>query len=759
MPAITSRILRQARTTRKLRTVKPSRAHIIKFSKWTFLVGLAVVVSIATLNWFHVFDTFELSISDLRMYWHSKPKTSGAIAIAAIDDKSIAELGQWPFRRSVMAQFERALNDYKVAVVGYDVLFSEPDNFDVARGSLMERLEKSGTAKVAAEQLLGESNDEAFANAIKAQGSTVLAYSLGSLDAAGRMAGIPEQGFTSEMSLPAPLAYNLARIPPGTIRELYGSKWYRPPLEILNQAAHSTGYVSTDSDSDGVMRAQIMVARFHEGNRVPLSLAVLKAFAGDANLILNFGVLGDQKVIIQNANGAVEFPINENGQMLLNFRGKEGTFPHLSFTDILNHRVPAADLAGKILLVGATARGAGDRFVTPMGGDFPGVEIHANAIDNILQNDVIVRSADDKVERVVGLALGLLMVLAASFLSANLTAMAAVVLAGSYTLIARNLLWDHHQLVGIVYPLLMLVSTYMVTAGFRYYEETKEKRYLRHAFEHYLHPSVIASLLENPEGLKLGGERRVITILFADIVNYTGLSESTDPVELVALLNEYMTKMTDHILESKGVVDKIRGDGIMAFWGAPNELPHHAQAAIDSALAMLTELRNLNATDPRFKTIDIGIGIATGEAIVGNFGGANRFDYSVIGDIVNLAARLEGLTRKFKSRLLVSRDTLTLARKDYIKREIGQVRVKGKERPVAIVEIAGHANDGVDPRFYDRFAYLRQLLQEGKADDARDELTRLQNDNPEDGVLLMYAERFAELDELPREMLFEFDTK
>ena len=762
MPAKSSRSVRKSRTTRSSRTTKPSRSHIFKFSKWTFLLGLAVVATMLMLNRSQAFDRFELSISDLRMYWHSAPKTTGAIKIAAIDDKSIAELGQWPFRRSVMAQFERALNDYKVAVVGYDVLFSEPDNFDVARSSIAERLEKWGTTKLTAQELLGESNDQSFANAIKAQGTTVLAYSLGTLDANGLTRGTPEQGFTSEMILPAPLSYNLARIPPGMVRELYGSKWYRPPTQILNQAAHSTGYVPIDSDEDGVMRAQIMVARFHDGNRVPLSLAVLKALAGDGNLILNFGVLAEQKVIIQNPSGGTEaeFPINEHGQMLVNFRGPEGTFQHLSFTDILNHRVPAADLAGQIVLVGATARGAGDRFVTPKGGDFPGVEIHANAIDNILSNDVIVRSTDDKVERVLGLVLGLLMVLAASFLSANLTAMAAVILGGSYTLIARHLLWDDHQLIGIVYPLLMLASTYVVTAGFRYYEENKEKRYLRHAFEHYLHPSVIASLLENPKELKLGGERRVITILFADIVNYTGLSESTDPVELVALLNEYMTKMTDHILESKGVVDKIRGDGIMAFWGAPNELPHHAQAAIDAALAMLTELKNLNATDPRFKTIDIGIGIATGEAIVGNFGGANRFDYSVIGDIVNLAARLEGLTRKFKSRLLVSHETVTLAAgKDYIKREIGQVRVKGKERPVAIVEIAGHANDGVDPGFYDRFAYLKQLLQEGKADEARDELSRLQNDNPEDGVIGMYAERFAELDELPREMLFEFDTK
>lgn len=741
---------------------KPSRSNRYKFSLWTFLVGLAVVATMVMLNRFHVFDRYELSMADLRMYWHSTPKTTGAIKIAAIDDKSIAELGQWPFRRSVMAQFERALNDYKVAVVGYDVLFSEPDNLDAARASLVERLEKSGTTKVRAEELLGESNDQAFANAIKAQGRTVLAYSFGTLNAAGKTQGVLEQGFTTEMLLPAPLSYSLARIPPGMVRELFGSKWYRPPIPILNQAAHSTGYVSTDSDDDGVMRAQIMVARFHDGNRVPLSLAVLKALAGDGNLILNFGVLGEQKVIIQNPNGETEreFPINEHGQMLVNFRGPEETFPHFSFTDILHQRVPASNLMEKIVLVGATARGLGDRFNTPEAADFPGIEIHANAIDDILQNDVIVRSADNGIEGLWSIALGLLMVLAASFLPANLTAMAAVILGASYTLVARQLLWHDHRLIGIVYPLLMLASTYMVLAGFRYYEETKEKRYLRHAFEHYLHPSVIASVVDNREGLKLGGERRVLTILFADIVNYTGLSESTDPVELVTMLNEYMTKMTDHILESKGVVDKIRGDGIMAFWGAPNDVPHHAQAAIDAALAMLSELKGLNATDPRFKTIDIGIGIATGEAIVGNFGGANRFDYSVIGDTVNLAARLEGLTRKFKSRLLVSRETVMLAAsKKYIKREIGQVRVKGKERPVAVVEIAGHANDGVDPGFYDRFAYLNELLQNGQADEARAELSRLLEENPDDGVITMYAERFAELEELPREMLFEFDTK
>jgi len=743
---------------------KPSRAGQFKFSVWAFLLGLGVLAGVYWLNYKTFFQNYDYLTDDARMYFHATTKPLGVVKIAAIDDKSIAELGQWPFRRSIMAEFERKLAEYKVAVVGYDVLFSEQDNFDAARDSLIERMEKSGVTKVTANEMLGQGNDEAFADAIKTQGSTILGYSLGSLDANGRTKGIVETGFTSDLILPAPLSYNLARIPGGLVRQLYGSKWYRPPTPLLNQAAYSTGYVSIDSDQDGVMRAQIMVARFHDGNRVPLSLAILRALAGGGNLMINFGALGDQKVTIATAQGqvAAEFPVNEYGQMLVKFRGVEGTFPHISFTDILNHRVPDAELRGKIILVGATARALGDRFVTPMGADFPGVEIHANAIDNILQNDVIVRPASNNLESLWGLVLGLLMVTAASFLPANFTAMTVLVLGGSYTLIARQMLWTNHRLIGIVYPLVMLVSTYIVMAGFRYYEENKEKRYLRHAFEHYLHPSVIASVVDRPEGLKLGGERRTISVLFADIVNYTGLSESmkSDPAALVTMLNEYMTKMTDRILESEGVVDKIRGDGIMAFWGAPNDVPNHAQAAIDAALAMLTELKRLNENDPRFKHVDIGIGIATGEAIAGNFGGANRFDYSVIGDTVNLASRLEELTRKFKSHLLISRETFSRAVAGrYIRRDIGLVRVKGKQEKVPVVEIIGHANDGVDPAFYNRFAHLTELLHDGKADDARATLSNLQQENPTDGVIHMYAERFAELKELPREMVFEFDTK
>jgi adenylate cyclase len=221
-----------------------------------------------------------------------------------------------------------------------------------------------------------------------------------------------------------------------------------------------------------------------------------------------------------------------------------------------------------------------------------------------------------------------------------------------------------------------------------------------------------------------------------------------------------MTKMTDHIMESGGVVDKIRGDGIMAFWGAPLEVSNHARAAIDSGLAMLKELEAMRTHDPRFAEIDIGVGIATGDAIVGNFGGQRRFDYSVIGDTVNLASRLEGLTRQFKVHLLVSRVTYTEAGAGYIGRELGLVKVKGKELLVPIVDVAGRDNDSVDPSFYRHFADALAMIRAGNIFSARAELERLGEARPNDTPVRLYLDRLAaDPEHPPAEMVFEFDTK
>jgi adenylate cyclase len=283
---------------------------------------------------------------------------------------------------------------------------------------------------------------------------------------------------------------------------------------------------------------------------------------------------------------------------------------------------------------------------------------------------------------------------------------------------------------------------------------------LRTAFEHYLNPDVITSLLDSPEGLKLGGERRHLAILFADIVSFTKRAEKTEPEDLLALLNTYMTSMIDVIFKTGGVVDKLMGDGIMAFWGAPNDLENPSRAAIDCALKMLENLHGLQTNDPRFADLDIGIGISTGDVVVGNLGGENRFDYSVIGDTVNFASRLEGLTRHFKVHLLVSRETYTEAGGGYIGRELGLVKVKGKQLYVPIVHVAGRENDSVDPAFYNHFANALSMIRSGDAFSARQELLQLSESSPDDTPVRIYLDKIAaDPDHPPTEMVFEFETK
>ncbi|MFZ2062146.1 MAG: adenylate/guanylate cyclase domain-containing protein, partial [Candidatus Binatus sp.] len=301
---------------------------------------------------------------------------------------------------------------------------------------------------------------------------------------------------------------------------------------------------------------------------------------------------------------------------------------------------------------------------------------------------------------------------------------------------------------------------YMFLAGYRYITEGREKRYLRNVFEHYMDPDVISAVLDSPEGLKLGGEKRHLAILFADIVSFTKRAEKTEPEELLALLNTYMTSMIDVILKTGGVVDKLMGDGIMAFWGAPNDLENPSRSALDCALKMLENLHGLQKNDPRFADLDIGIGISTGDVVVGNLGGEKRFDYSVIGDTVNFSSRLEGLTRHFKVHLLVSRQTYSEAGAGYIARELGLVKVKGKELFVPIVHVAGRDNDGVDPSFYRHFADALSMIRAGDVFSAHQELIHLSETQPDDTPVRIYLDKLAaDPDHPPTEMVFEFESK
>jgi adenylate cyclase len=721
----------------------------------TIAIGIGVVVAMSIVHKrSKILESADLKVSDVRIYYKSSARPTGVVVIAQIDDKSIAELGRWPWPRDVEARLESALTDYKVAVVGFDVFFSERDSADVERGAIAQRLEREGVSQRTIQTTLGTSNDLAFANAIKAHGETYLDYAFDSHYFL-QQAKVDRSAYRSTFLSPPPLAYNIVRKQAGAEPVTMRANAYLAPIPELNAVARGVAYADTEYDSDDVLREYPAVTRFNGRYCVPLYLALADAYARHAVLSLDLSSYGVSGIAIRNFN----VPVDERGMMMVHFRGKAGTMPHYSVTDIINHRVPPAALAGKVVLVGVTGHGLGDRFVTPVGADFPGVEFQANAVDNLLAGDFIWHPDRTEVEeRYAAWILGVTISFVAAFMSATASLAIVLILVFSYMSFATHELNASGTLVGVVYPFATLAFTYLALVSYRYITEGLEKRHLRHVFEHYLDPDVIASVLDDPGGLKLGGERRHLSILFSDIVGFTARAERAEPEPLVAMLNTYMTAMTNVILESGGVVDKLMGDGIMAFWGAPMHVENPARDALNCALKMFDELHALAEHDERFKDINIGIGITTGEAVVGNFGGERRFDYSVIGDTVNLASRLESLTRQFKVRILVNRQTIDEAGGGYIAREIGLVKVKGKDQLVPVVDIAGRDGDGVDPAFYQRFAQALGLLHEGRSPES--DLEQLLREHPNDQVIAMCLERLKAADgHPPPQMVFEFDTK
>jgi adenylate cyclase len=704
----------------------------------TFLIGAGITVAFFLLDarYPSLLSFVELKADDLRLYARGTRKTTGLVAIAAIDDKSVAQLGRWPWPRSIIAKLVDALRAYDARVIGFDMIFSEADNADQQRGKFLTQLQQAGLPTASVQNVLGPPNDVLLARAIKAQGSVLIGYPLEIPDRHNQ--GRIEPGFAARLEPPKPMAYGLVRLPPGPAPKLTTAIAYLPTLPLLRVAARGTAYFDTPSDPDGIFRTEMTVIPFDGMYCEPLFMALASTFANGALTSLRLAAYGVAGVSI----GPVQIPVDEAGRLLVNFRGPAYTFPYYSASDIIAHRVPAQALAGKIVLVGATALGLGDRWSTPVGSNFPGVEINANAVDNILTGDFVRRNAVTfGIERVGAIAIGLAVSLAVATLSAAWAALAAMVLCLGFYFAVQHLLTAGGLMVGVVFPVATAFVTYGGMISYRYLTEEQDKRYLRHAFEHYLHPGVIEALVKNPRALKLGGERRHLSILFADIKGFTSRAERTDPEELVSLLNTYMTAMIEVIMESGGVVDKLMGDGIMAFWGAPATLENPARNASDCGLRMLATLERLRRTDERFHDFEIGVGIATGEAIVGNFGGQKRFDYSVIGDSVNLASRIEGLTRYFQVPLLVNDQTLAEAGDGYVARTIGLVRVKGKQQPVGIVQVAGTIDQSLDPDFYREFTQAVVQINNGARNSGRAALQKLARTHPGDHPLRLYLER------------------
>ena len=689
------------------------------------------------------FVNVELKILDLRMYSQKPVAPLGAVVIAAIDDHSIAELGRWPWPRRVLADLIDVLTRDHARVVCFDMLLSDPD---YSESSAVDVPGQSNRGKA------WSKNDVALSDAIRRNGSVFIGmpFKLSEQrEEAGKLQGYLETAFPE-----IPSAYAMVRL--NSDDNIRRARSYLPPLELFRQSARGIGFVNIEPDQDSIVRSEPMAIEFQQRYYAPLDLAVVAAYYDNSALLLRHDNQGKLLALVARR----QIPLDEYGGMLIRFRGERGTFPTYAVSDIIRERVPSAALADKIVVVGASATGLGDVKSTPLDSDEPGVEIHATAIDDILHGDFLVRSMLGIRETFFAVLLGVATLALSTYLGAWIGVLAELVLTLAYLGYAQYTLRAQHEVLNVFVPVFVAATAYVAMVFYRYVTEGREKRRIRLAFEHYLHPEVISQVVDNPDLLRLGGERRHLAIMFTDIVNFTSRAEKTSPEALVNLLNTYTTAMTDLILESHGVVDKLMGDGIMAFWGTPIEVPNAARVAIDCGLAMLDRLNEMRRGDERFKDLYIGIGVHAGNPIAGNFGSLRRLDYTIIGDDVNFASRLEGLTRHFKVALLVSAETLREAGEDnYVFREIGLVKVKGKEDHIMIAEVICRKADlAGDAAFYQSFSDAIGLLSKGSWPAALDALTRLQEQKPTDEVARLCIEKIRN-GHPPGPIIFEFETK
>ena len=463
-------------------------------------------------------------------------------------------------------------------------------------------------------------------------------------------------------------------------------------LKLLSNAAENSGFFNAFPDTDGTIRWSPLVMRFQDNYYLPLSMSLLVQYLDWPMVTLNMAKFGIEGIKI----GDINIPTDETGRMLVNYYGPGRTFSHYSISDIIKGKLSPDTFKDKIVIVGATAIGIYDLRVTPYSSVYPGVEIHATAIDNILHSNFLHRSSGTQLLDVCaivffGLLIGIVVprVKAVQGMILSLVVLIAFVLINTF-IFSRYNLW-----LNIIYPALTMIVIYLCITVYRYITEEREKKKIRGAFQYYLTASVINEMLKDPSKLKLGGDKKDLTVLFSDIRGFTTISEKLTPEDLVHLLNEYLTEMTNLVFKYDGLLDKYMGDAIMAVFGAPLDQPDHAVRACRTALGMMEELRKLQKkwADEGRPVLDIGIGINSGDMVVGNMGSDMRFDYTVMGDMVNLGSRLEGINKEYGTNIVISEYTYAVIKDVFFCRELDSVRVKGKKLPVKIYELLGEKKD------------------------------------------------------------------
>ncbi len=618
------------------------------------------------------------------------------IVIADIDEQSLKTYGQWPWPRTLLAELVNKLTKDGAATIGIDVMFPEPDRMSPAVAARSFRGLDAST-RAALDKL--PSNDAVFAAAFR-QSRVVLGES-------GHYQPVPSTGgpsLTAGFAMlggdPSPYLVTY----PGLIRD----------IPILEQAAAGHALLNIQSDPGGIVRRVPLVMKA-QGTIMPaLALDMLRVVTHSGAIRIQTDAAGIRSVAVPG----LELPTDGHGELWLHF-GPHDPRRYVSVQEILQDRVPSDRINGRLVLIGTSAVGLHDIKTTPIDAAMAGVEVHAQALENMLTNSALARPDYAIGAELVAAGLfGLFVIVLAPILGAGMmlalgAVVAAALAAGSwYFFIAHNLLFD------ATFPLLSSFLILLTLVFFNYFREQLQKRRIRHAFGQYLAPSLVEQLALSHDNLVLGGQEREMSILFSDVRGFTTLSESykDDPQGLTSLMNQFLTPMTNAIIDHNGTIDKYIGDAIMAFWNAPLPVVSQEIDACHAALEMLHRVELLNrqreqetaAVGQTFIPIKIGIGINTGPCVVGNMGSDLRFNYSVLGDTVNLASRLEGQTKIYGVSVIVGAKTAQAARGKFAILELDRIAVKGKRQPETIYAVLGRGEMAKS----EAFERLRAIVEE-----------------------------------------------
>jgi adenylate cyclase len=694
-------------------------------------------------------DLMELKTLDLRFRSRGAIKPGPEVVLAVVDEKSLEAEGKWIWPRSKFAELIRILSEGGARVIAFDVGFLEPDKHSrvQAISDLQELVNRLGVNNHELDAYLSEArqqadNDMILAEAIKASKARVVLGYFFQMTPEG-LEHLDETTILDHLMNADTSRYAMIRYTSKAAQNVPLEEAFMPQSNIaeIAEAAQFSGYFNSFPDKDGGVRWVPLVVRCQENLYAPLAIKALQAYMDlpPVPLIADYGV---EAVKI----GDVSVPTDEMGRFMVNYRGPGKTFPHISITDILHGRVPPQVFMDRIVLVGATAMGIFDLRVTPFDNLFPGLEIHANILDNILSRDFLKRPAwalifDLMAMASVGLILGLLL----PRLRPLPGTAVAVGLFVTYIFLCQYLFTHAGAWLNLVYPITVLVLTYVSLTAYKYFTEERQKKFIRDAFSTYLAPSVVAQLIKSPEKLVLGGEDRIITAFFSDVQGFTSISEALTPKELVELLNEFLTEMTDVILGYEGTVDKFEGDAIIAFFGAPNTLEDHAARACRACIDMQKKLVALRA---KWKAegrpeLRMRIGLNTGSAVVGNMGSRSRMDYTMMGDTVNTAARLEGVNKVYGTYTMISDATFRAAKDGIFARELDTISVVGKGEPLVAYELLGYAGQIDDITTAVVQHYADGLLAYGNRrwDEAMDHFSAALSRDPHDGPSLTMLNR------------------